>query len=36
MLRAVRFAAQLGFEIEEETWNALINNSRLIDKISAE
>ena len=36
MLRAVRFAAQLGFEIEEETWNALKNNSRLIEKISAE
>ncbi len=36
MLRAVRFAAQLGFEIEEETWRALKENSALIEKISAE
>lgn len=36
MLRAVRFAAQLGFEIEGETWEALKNNCELIEKISAE
>lgn len=36
MLRAVRFAAQLGFEIENETWEALKNNCELIEKISAE
>lgn len=36
MLRAVRFAAQLGFEIEEETWRALRDNCALIEKISAE
>ncbi len=36
MLRAVRFAAQLGFEIEEDTWKALKDNAELISKISAE
>lgn len=36
MLRAVRFAAQLGFVIEDETWKALKENSSLITKISAE
>ena len=36
MLRAVRFAAQLGFEIEDETWQALKANAELIQKISAE
>ena len=36
MLRAVRFAAQLGFEIETETWNALREKAPLIKKISAE
>ncbi len=36
MLRAVRFAAQLGFEIEDKTWQALKENSALIEKISAE
>lgn len=36
MLRAVRFAAQLGFEIEDNTWQALKKNSALIEKISAE
>ncbi len=36
MLRAVRFSAQLGFEIEEKTKQALIDNCHLIEKISAE
>lgn len=36
MLRAVRFAAQLGFVIEKDTWTALKNNASLINKISAE
>ena len=36
MLRCVRFAAQLGFEIEPETWAALCANTALIQKISVE
>jgi len=36
MLRAVRFSAQLGFEIEEKTKDALIGNAHLIKNISAE
>lgn len=36
MLRAVRFAAQLGFLIEDNTWKALKDNASLINKISAE
>lgn len=36
MLRAVRFAAQLGFSVEKETWDALRENASLIEKISAE
>lgn len=36
MLRAVRFAAQLGFEIEQDTWSALKRNAELISNISAE
>lgn len=36
MLRCVRFAAQLGFEIEPETWAALCANTALIRKISVE
>ena len=36
MLRAVRFSAQLGFEIEVETLKALEDNARLIQKISVE
>jgi hypothetical protein len=35
-LRAVRFAGQLGFVIEEETYNAIKELSDNIDKISAE
>lgn len=36
MLRCVRFAAQLGFQIESETWTALCTNTVLIQKISVE
>lgn len=36
MLRCVRFAAQLGFNVEEETYNALMENIELIKKISVE
>lgn len=36
MLRAVRFAAQLGFTVEDETWRALKDNASLITKISVE
>ena len=36
MLRCVRFAAQLGFKIETETWAALCANTALIRKISVE
>ncbi|MCL2699479.1 MAG: hypothetical protein FWE68_04135, partial [Defluviitaleaceae bacterium] len=36
MLRAIRFAAQLNFEIEPATWDALIENSKLIEHISME
>lgn len=36
MLRAIRFSAQLGFDIEKETYNAIKNNSHLIKNISVE
>jgi len=36
MLRAIRFAAQLGFAIEVETYNAICENAKLIQNISAE
>ena len=36
MLRALRFKANLGFEIETDTFEAIIMNSSLITKISAE
>ncbi len=36
ILRAVRFSAQLGFEIEPETRRAMENNANLIKNISAE
>ena len=36
MLRAVRFGAQLGFDIEDSTWKALNDNAPLIKNISVE
>jgi poly(A) polymerase len=36
MLRAVRFAAQLGFTIETRTWAAVTSHAAQISKISAE
>jgi len=36
MMRAIRFASQLGFAIEEKTLQAIIKNSRLISFISFE
>ncbi len=36
MLRAVRFAAVLGFEIDPETWKAVQKNARHIHEVSAE
>lgn len=36
MLRCVRFAAQLGFTVEDETYQALCENKSLIQKISIE
>lgn len=36
LLRAVRFAAQLGFEIESATWQAVRSNAGKIERVSAE
>ena len=36
MLRALRFKAQLGFELEEETGRALRANARRVEKVSRE
>ena len=36
LMRAVRFATQLGFTIEEKTWEAITKNCELITKISNE
>lgn len=36
ILRAIRFSATLGFPIEEETYNAMINNLSGLDKVSME
>lgn len=36
MMRAIRFAAQLGFTIEEKTFQAIKNNAQLLKKISWE
>lgn len=36
MMRAVRFAAQLGFHIEEQTLEAIINDASLLAEISRE
>ena len=34
LMRAIRLATQLLFTIEEKTWNEIVNDSKLIDKIS--
>ena len=34
MLRAVRFAAELGFDLHKDTYEAIIENSHLLEKIS--
>jgi tRNA nucleotidyltransferase/poly(A) polymerase len=36
MLRAIRFSTQLDFDIEPNTWSAIINNAEHIIKISGE
>lgn len=36
MLRAIRFASVLGFEIEPETWKSVQENARHIHEVSAE
>lgn len=36
MLRVIRFAVELGFEIEPETEKAILNNSHLLENISTE
>ncbi|MCJ7804329.1 HD domain-containing protein [Patescibacteria group bacterium] len=36
LMRAIRIATQLGFSIEEKTFQAIKNNVKLLDKISAE
>ena len=36
MLRAIRFCCQLGFNIEKNTYSAIIESSNLINKISSE
>lgn len=36
MLRAIRFSAELKFEIDEKTRDAIVNNSKEIQKISVE
>lgn len=36
LIRAVRIATQLGFIIEEKTWKAITQNSKLINQISNE
>ncbi|HWY40842.1 MAG TPA: CCA tRNA nucleotidyltransferase [Chthoniobacterales bacterium] len=36
MLRAVRFATVLDYKIDKETWKALVENSAMINDISAE
>ncbi len=36
LVRAIRFATVLLFTIEENTWNEIVNDSKLIDEISKE
>ncbi len=35
-LRAIRFAARFGFEIEPETWDAIVESAPHLDRLSAE
>lgn len=36
LMRAVRFATQLEFEIEDDTWKAIVSNAENVGKISGE
>ncbi|WP_243296800.1 CCA tRNA nucleotidyltransferase [Bacillus litorisediminis] len=36
MMRAIRFQSQLGFQIEEETFNSLVQLAHLLEKIAVE
>lgn len=36
LMRAIRFAAELGFTIEENTWNSIVKHAQLITQISNE
>lgn len=36
LMRAIRIATQLGFTIEEKTWDAILSNAKLIQQISME
>lgn len=36
LMRAIRFATQLGFVIEEETWKAMLEDANLLKQISGE
>ncbi len=36
LMRAIRFATQLGFTIEEKTWNSIVEDSVLLERISGE
>ncbi|OGH37503.1 MAG: hypothetical protein A3B44_02830 [Candidatus Levybacteria bacterium RIFCSPLOWO2_01_FULL_38_21] len=36
LIRAIRFATELLFTIEDKTWEEIVNDSRLIEKISKE
>ncbi|HVZ12325.1 MAG TPA: HD domain-containing protein [Patescibacteria group bacterium] len=36
LLRAIRFATQLEFKIDEKTWGSIVRNGNLISKISGE
>jgi tRNA nucleotidyltransferase (CCA-adding enzyme) len=36
MLRAIRFSAQLGYKIEEKTYESIIKNNKMLSKVSSE
>lgn len=36
LMRAIRFATQLSFTIEDKTWTAIVNDAKLIEEISKE